>query len=302
MLLPAMHPECMHGGLTLFLMFLPRYSYVVAGDYSSSDVNSYYQQFYIAGHDSGNVNVYAVPGAVSEWSVTTNPSPSPYFTNVYCNNDAEFVSYYSAANPTIKCYNHAGAIQSVYNATVGYYPIKTCLLGSWLLAEEKCISSPLENLLIYYASSTVAYSQTTIPGPVVALYGQDDNDVYLFGNNTSGGAYIKLYSISNNTFYTPAISLNIYGQLLSAAQVNAGTYLLGFSNGSIYQYTNNPINLTALINGVTASTVRYDSISNQVITASGKIVSEYNYSGLPTLINSVTLSDSVRDLRVLYNK
>ncbi|HTA28309.1 MAG TPA: hypothetical protein VK809_11000, partial [Bacteroidia bacterium] len=59
-------------------------SYTVSGDYSSSDVNSYYQQFYIAAHDSGNMNVYAVPDAAPYWSITGDVTPAPYFTNIYC--------------------------------------------------------------------------------------------------------------------------------------------------------------------------------------------------------------------------
>lgn len=147
-----------------------------------------------------------------------------------------------------------------------------------------------------------AFNQASIPGPVTAIYGQDNNDVFIFGNNSSGGGYIKLYNIPGSTFYTPPFSLSSYGQLLSAAQINANTYLLSFSNGTIYQYTYNPVNITPYINGLTASTLRYDSISNQLITASGKTVNDYTYTGLPTLINSVTLSDSVRDIRILYNK
>src|SRR6185312_4697943 len=102
----------------------PAYSYSVLGDYSSFDINSYYQQLYIAGHDSGNVNVYSVPMPSPDWAISGTPSPTPYFTNVCCNNDAEFISYYANNMPNgyVKCYNHLGALQSVFNATTGYYP------------------------------------------------------------------------------------------------------------------------------------------------------------------------------------
>ncbi len=289
-------------GIDSVFQVSPAYSFSVPGDYSSSDVNSYYQQLYIAAHDSGNVNIYGVPNVSPEWNITGNPSPEPFFTNVYCNQDAEYVSFYGASNATVKCYNHAGIIQGVYNVTAGYYPIKTFISAGWLFAEEKSISSSLENLALFYAGTGGSYVQAGLPGPVTAIYAQDNNDVFVFGNNSTGGGYIKQYNIPGNTFYSPAFSLSSYGQLLSAAQINENTYLISFGNGTIYQYTYNPVSITPLINGISASTVRYDSISNQLLTASGKIVSEYTYSGLPALINSVTLSDSVRDLRVLYNK
>lgn len=289
-------------GIDSAFQISPSFSYTVPGDYSSSDVNSYYQQLYIAGHDSGNVSVYSVPAIAPDWSIAGNPSPAPYFTNVYCSRDAELVSYFNNTTCYVKYFNHLGVIQAVYNAATGYYPIKTFLWGGWLFMEEKSISSSQENLVTFYASTGGGLEQTTI-APIVAMYGYDNNDIFIFGNNSSGGAYIKLYTISGNIFYSPAFSLSSYGQLLSAAQVNLNTYLLSFSNGSVYQYTYNPVSIVSYIPGITASTIRYDSINNQVITASGKIVNEYNYTvGFATLVNSLTISDSVRDIRILYNK
>lgn len=280
----------------------PAFSYTVPGDYSSSGINSYYQQLYIAGHDSGNVNVYSVPAATSEWNISGDASPSPYFTNVYCNNDAEFISYYNTVNGYVKCYNHEGAFQGIYNSAAGYYPVKTYLFSGWLFEEEKSISSPVENLVILYEITGGGYNQTALRGPVTAMYDYDNNDIFIFGNNSSGGAYIKLYNIPGNTFYSPALSLGSYGQLLSAAQVNTNNYLLSFGNGGVYQYTYNPVGIVSYITGITASTVRYDSINNEVITASGNTVNEYAYNSLPVLVSSVTISDSVRDVQVLYNK
>ena len=52
-------------------------SFTVSGDYSSSDVNSYYQQLYITAHDSGNLNAYAEPYASPYWNLVGGVSPSP---------------------------------------------------------------------------------------------------------------------------------------------------------------------------------------------------------------------------------
>jgi len=288
-------------GIDSVFQVSPAYSYSVSGDYSSSDINSYYQQLYIAGHDSGNVNVNVVPNVAPAWNIPGAITSSPYFTNVYCNNDAEFISYYNSASPAVKCYNHLGVLQSIYNVATGYYPVKTYLWAGWLLTEEKSLSSSQENLVTFYESTTAGYEQAVLPGPIMAMYGQDNNDIFVFGNNSSGGAYMQLYNLTTNLFYSPVALPS--GQLLSAAQVNANTYLLSFSRGAIYQYTYNPNSIVSYINGITASTVRYDSIDNQVITASGKTVNAYNYTiSSATLVNSVTLSDSVRDVRILYNK
>jgi hypothetical protein len=274
-------------------------SYSVPGDYSSSDINSYYQQLYIAGHDSGNVNVYSVPAVASNWSITGIYSPAPYFTNVYCSNDAEFISYYNLA--CVKCYNHKGALQSIFNAFAGYYPIKTFSWGSLLFIEEKNIASPQEFIGTYYQASAVTYQQANLPGPVVAMFGYDNNNLFIFGNSTTGGGYMLLYSFTNNIF-TP-VSLTTSAQLLSVAQVNANTYLMSFNNGIMYQYGYNINGMVPYINGINASTVRYDSINNQVIASTGNMINEYNYSfSSASFVASATVPDSVRDVRVLYNK
>jgi hypothetical protein len=276
-------------------------SFTVSGDYSSSDINTYYQQLYIAARDSGNVNVYSVPNpAELEWNIPGSPNPNPYFTNIYCNNDGEYLSYFTL--DYVKCFNHSGQLQATYNTYAGYYPIKTFLWDNLVFIEEKSISSSAENLWAYYQGSGPKQQMPLPAGPMVAMCGYDNNDIFLFGNNSTGGAYMVLYSISANNYFSP-ITLAPYGQLLSVAQVNSNTYLMGFSDGIIYQYTYNPNSITPYINGVTASHVRYDSINNQVITASGKMVSEYNYGiSSGTFITSVMLPDSVMDVRILFNK
>lgn len=279
----------------------PAFSYTVSGDYSSSDINSYYQQLYIAGHDSGNVNVYSVPTPAPGWTLTGSPSPSPYFTNVYCNKDVEYVSYYNSNLPNgeIKSYNHSGVIQAVYNTGPGYYPVKTYLWGNLLFTEEKSFSSSSESLLLFYQATTAGYNQAILPGPVIAMYGQDNTHIFVLGNKTAGGAYMLSYNITTNQF-SSLISMP-GGQLLSAAQIDGGDYLLSFNTGTVYYYSYNPNSITPYLINVMASTVRYDSIDNEVIIASGHTVNEYDYPN-PSHVTTVVLSDSVRDVRILYNK
>jgi len=278
-------------------LFHASLSYTVSGDYSSSDINSYYQQLYTAGLDSGNVNVYSVPNIASDWSLSGIVSTTPYFTNIYCNNDAEYVSYHLGY---VKCYNHLGTLETIYNVNSGYYPVKTFAWAGWLFAEEKSIYSTSENLLTFYQASAAGAGQIVIQGPIVAMYGYDNNDIFVFGNS-SGGAYMQLYNIRTNLFYSPVTMPS--AKLLSVAQVNASTYLISFNNGTIYQYTYGQNGLFPYINGISASTLCYDNINNQIITATGNTINEYNYGiNSANLVASAIISDSIRDLSVLYNK
>jgi hypothetical protein len=278
-------------------------SFSVSGNYSASDVNSYYQQLYIAASDSGNVNAYSVPLDGGAWSTPGGFSPTPFFTNVYSYGDAAYVSYYGVGNGGyVKYFNHNGVSQAQINVPTGYFPIKTFAWDNYLLVEQKNVSSPLENLVLYYAQSGLGYQQASIPGPMVAMYGMDNDDVFVFGNQPSGTPYLMKYSISGNDFYSPVTLPN--AKLLSATQINSQTFLIGFNNGIIYQYTYNPVNFVQYISGVNANRLRYDPVNNQLILATGKIVQEYNCGPTSaTLAYSTTpLPDSVMDVEILNNK
>jgi len=276
--------------------FMVSMIYTQGGDYSSSDVSSYYQQLYISAADSGSVTAL-MPNGSAIWSIPGLISPTPYFTNVYSYGDAMYISQYY--NGYIKYINHSGAGVMTTTAASGYYPIKTCVWNNYLFAEEKNIGSPLRNLVVYYAPSGAGYEQAVIPGPVVAIFGMDANDLFVFGNNTSGGAYLQLYNVPGNIFYSP-IALPA-ANLLSVAQIDAQTYLLGFDNGIIYSYSYNPNGFVPYLTGVTASHMQYDQPDNELVVSSGKNVYEYNCTPL-TLIYTANMQDSVLNLHLLYNK
>ncbi|HSY76715.1 MAG TPA: Ig-like domain-containing protein, partial [Bacteroidia bacterium] len=188
--------------------------YTLSGDYSSSDISSYYQQLYIGAADSGNVNTLTMPAGSPAWNVTGLITPTPYFTNVYSYGDAVYVSEYLGF---IKCYTHLGPVTNSITIAAGNYPIKTYVWGSYLFAEEKNIGSLTRNLVLYYTGSGKGFEQAGLSGPVVAMYGMDNNDVYIFGNQNAGGGYLTLFNVSGNTFYSP-LTLPA-GNILSVTQI-----------------------------------------------------------------------------------
>jgi len=270
--------------------------YTQGGDYSSSDISTYYQQLYIAAADSGNATAISLPNTSVAWSYLGITSSTTYFTNTYSYNDAVYVSQY---NGQIKYYSHLGAGVMSITVTAGNYPIKTYVWSSYLFAEEKNIGSQTRNLVLYYAPSGAGFEQNTLPGPVVNMLGMDVNDLFVFGNQNTGGAYMELYNIPGNIFYSP-IALPS-GNLLSVAQVNPQTYLLGFDNGTIYLYTYNPNSIIPFINGVVASHMQYDAVGNLLFVSSGKYVYGYNYT-TAGLLHTCNIQDSVLNLHLLYNK
>jgi hypothetical protein len=266
-----------------------------SGDYSSSDVSSYYQQLYITAADSGSVN--AVSFVSPAWSVPGIISSTPYYTNTYSYGDAVYVSLYSGF---VKYYNHSGGIQNVFNITSGFYPVKTFVYGKYLFVEEKDISSQSRNLVLYNNSTAVGFQQAALPGPVIAMFDFDYDHIFVFGNQNSGAPYLLQYSISGNIFYSPIVLPT--AKMISADQVDADDYIISFSDDNIYTFSYNPLSMNKAINGIYASHVKYDAVYNHIIAATSHYVKEYNYGSPYPLLNTANLIDSVLNVHILNNK
>lgn len=277
---------------------------IVPGDFSASDVNSYYQQLYIAAHDSGNINAYGVPVFGGAWGVTGTNSSIPCFTNVYSYGDAAYVSFYNVSGDGyVNYYNHLGLQQSHINDNTGYYPIKTLLWGNYLFVEEKNKTSNSENLVLYFSQSGLGYQQIALPGPLVWMCGMDNDHIFVFGNTATGSPYIMQYTISTNVFYSPYILPS--AKLLSAVQLSSGIFLAGFNNGIINEYIFTPsLNTIQYISGANATQIRYDAVNSELVVATGKIVQEYSCG--PTsgtfMASTTAFPDSVKDVQILFNK
>ena len=271
-------------------------AYTCSGDYSSSDVNAYYQQLYITAGDSGNVNATIVPAIYSAWNVPGIISPVPFFTNTYSYGNAAYISLYTGF---VKYYDSHGVLQGLFNIAPGFYPIKTYAFNNYLFVEEKSISSSNTNLVLFYSPTATTIQQTVLPGPLVAMLYMDNTHIMVFGNKYSGGPYMEQYNITGNIFFTP-IPLPS-AKMLSADQVDNNTFIMSYTDGNIYQYTYSPNVINPIISGVIASHIRYDAVNNHVVTASSHYVKEYDYvSG--ALVNSADITDSVLNVHILNNK
>jgi hypothetical protein len=268
----------------------------VSSNFSASDISSYYQQLYIAGYDTGNVTAVGYPNNET-WQIAGVTSPTPYFTNVYSYGNAAYISYYSGY---IKYYDYRGILQQAITTQAFYYPLKTFVWNNYLFAEEKSINSNSEDLVLYYTGSGTGYQQSSLPGPLIAIYGMDNDDLFIFGNQTTG-PYMEIYKVSGNIFSTPYTLPN--AKLLSAVQISSVQFLIGFDDGNIYQYTYNPVNFLTYVSGINADHMKYDPVNNQLIVASNKTVQEYNCGSFSaTLAHTTALPDSVLDVQILFNK
>jgi hypothetical protein len=267
----------------------------LSGDYSSSAINSYYQDLYTAGNYTGAINGIDLEAHSVKWSVMGVAGSAPDFVNVY--NDGSY-TYVSNYNGTIKGYDHNGIAKYTSTLSQNLYPVKVFRHADYIIAEERDITSPARNIVLYYASNGLGFQQTFLSQDIVEFYTKDADNIFMFGNNNGQGV-MEIYSISSNGAWQPHAMPA--AKLLSAAQVDSNTYLLGFDNNTVYIYTYFNNSLLTWLTNVKATDMIYDDVRSEVIIAEDMKVSSYSYPSAG-LINTAMHTDTIVDMHVLYDK
>ncbi len=266
-----------------------------AGDHSQSCISSWYQDLHTIGYMNGDLYAINLEDNVTNWSVNCLTSADPYFTDVHVNGKNSYLSFYDGR---LKGYLVDGTIIMSASVQAGYYPRRIFKHDIYLAASIKEIISPARKLVLFNAATGAGYQETALSQDVVEMYTKDNDNMFCFGNDAGQGKF-EIYQLSSNAFWTPYTCPA--GSILSVAQVDANTYLIGHSNGTVYKYQYNINSLTTLIPGVTASCLRFDDVNLHVYVAEGVTVKRYLYS-TGTLINTVNASGTVADLELLFNK
>jgi hypothetical protein len=265
------------------------------GDLSNSAINSYYQDIYVAGQYSGNVSGIDLESHSVKWSIPAIQSSSPYFTNIYNDGSYSYVSFYGGS---VKAYDQNGVQRSTAVSAQNYYPVKTLRHADYLVTEQRDISSASKKIVLYYANNGTGYQETVLTQEVVAFYTKDPDNIFTFGNS-NGQAVMEIYQLSTNGFWEPHTLPA--GRLLSVAQVDGNTYLLGHENNTVYKYQYSNNSLTTWLGSVKATDIFYDPVNNEVVIAGDKKISTYGYVSAGQ-IATTTHTDTILDMQVLYNK
>lgn len=266
------------------------------GDYIGSSVSGYYQQVNMCGNYTGNFTGIKLSDNSVKFNVAPIVSSSPYFTGFY---DTDKNNYVAGYDGSIKGYGFEGNI--IYNAaaTDTYYTKHMCLNNNYMIAEEKNKTSALRNLITYYP--TGAGQQTCLLNQDVAAFCEKDGDeVFVFGNS-SGQGVVQLFNRINNSLSSPYPYPLDPGTILSAVKIDANTYLIGHSNGTIYKYTYQNSSMTTYLTGYTAIQLRYDFAGNRIYIAETNRISTVDYPSA-TPVSSVNSTETVLDIHLLYNR
>jgi hypothetical protein len=270
---------------------------VFPGDHSASGVNSYYQQFYHCGKNTGHFKGINLDNNAAVVDVAPVITPSvPYFTGMYTNENACYISLY---NKQIRGYDPWGV--QIYNANAmdDFYSQHLFMHENYLLAEEQNKLTSEKKLVCFYPTGSAQQSSNLLQD-VVAFCEKDASAVFVFGNK-SGQGMIQLYDRTTNNLWDPYPYTLATGTITSAMRLDPDTYLIGYSNGTIYKYVYSASSVTPYLTGYTAIQLVKDNISPVLYVVEKNKISTFDLNTLKP-IRTVTSTEAIVSLDLLYNR
>lgn len=268
-----------------------------AGDHLASAVSSYFQTFYHCGNSTGHFTGMDLVTKASLFDIEPVQSPPlPFFTGFYSLDKAWYVASY---NELIKGYDRLGTI--IYNAKQlnGYYAQHFCMNGGELIAEEQQKTGSDKKLVCYYSTGSARQS-CSITQDVVSFCEKDDRHVFIFGNK-AGQGIIQLYDRNANNLWNPYPYTLAAGAITCALKLDADTYLIAHSNGTIYKYVYSASSVTTYLTGYLAIRLLKEELSNTLFVVEKNKINRFDFGGLKPL-TPITSADDIVDVNFLYNR
>jgi len=267
----------------------------LSGDFAASAISSKDQCLYTTGVFSGSFNNLNLNSEVLTWSVNNPGTGLPFFENVYYANGLTYLALY---NQAIKGYDKSKNVNFTAATATNTYPHALFSNGTYVFAEQRNISTYDVRLEVYYSGSGAGMQEYQLNQDVVAMYSYDANDILIFTNNNGNGNVLDFNINSNSATQTIVLPA---GKIYSVLQITPKYYLLAYQN-QVYFYSKASVESTGLYQTVPASSaMQFDSLNNEVFIANGTQMNIYNYTN-SSLITTVNLPDTIKDIKVLYNK
>ncbi|MGZ6540197.1 MAG: hypothetical protein ACXVEB_17610, partial [Bacteroidia bacterium] len=160
-------------------------------------------------------------------------------------------------------------------------------------------TSSAKMLVTYFPTSSFE-KNCSLSQDVVAFCEKDVSNVFVFGNS-SGQGVIQLYDRINNNLWSPYPFPLATGTILSAVKIDADTYLIGHSNGTIYKYQYLSGSLTTYLAGYTAIQLKYDDLNSEIYVVEANKITTFDYTSA-ALHHSVNSAETILGINLLYNR
>ena len=263
-------------------------------DFQEGAVNSKDQLIYSMGCYKGNLySIDASSGEIEDQiNAVINP-PFPYFESLSWSNNLLIVGYYDGR---IEGYFGNGNLKFVYS-------VENCRLhhvnydGTYLLSILEYYTGNAYFTGAIYEISGFLKDMVYGEYNVIDLFRASGNDVAMFCNE---GIQPCVRTLNTYSMIITHIKNLPTGTIYSATQIDNDLYLLSHSNGLLlYSFENNAYD--EIGNITSFGDVVYDETDDIIYLSEGKNILAFSYP-TGTHIGSVSLPDSVKDFKILYNR
>lgn len=268
----------------------------VTGDYSGSAIYSRNKELFTLGKITGSFNAFSLANNSLLWSKPAVSFSLPTFQSLFFSDDLVYVSYYDG---NIKGYDKNGSLKYTVQQQGFFIPDAIFKNDQYFFSEIYYPGTQLNKIGSFYLVTGVPNQERTLDIDLKNMYTLDEDRLLLFGNDLiSGQGQIEIYNIIGNG--TTSIHSIPSGSLNSVVQIDNTHYFISHSNG-IYRYNYSLNSLVPFVSGFSAYSLEYDDLNQQLFACSESHVNVYN-SVNGDFQYSVMNTDSVMDVRILYNK
>ncbi|NLL28687.1 MAG: hypothetical protein GX259_07810 [Bacteroidales bacterium] len=266
----------------------------LAGDFSNGAVNSRNKIVYSAGRFKGNLFFLDAEHneILKQINVPTN-LPFPYFEIIYFNNKRFIVGY---SDSRIEGYFGDGTLKFSY-LFKDYRLYKVCYDGVYLTCVMKHFTGQSTFIYVVYEDFGTVKGNFFINYDVVNLFSIEENKNILFCNN-GNQPEIRVLDIYN-MIITKIKDLPL-GKIFCVEQISSSSFVFSHSDGIfLYNFENNSV--AELIAADTASHIAFDNVNKFLFLSNAKTLKVVSFPALG-IVNTFEMPDTIKDIKILYNK
>lgn len=265
------------------------------GDYCGSAVNSTASQLHVCGIYQSNLKTVKLPDGKPQWEVQPGLHQSERwfesiqfsFPNLYvCCTEGNVRGYKSTGNEIYKSETLPDA-----------FPYLSVTSKDLILGAFRDVFSTNKYLVAFHNEGGKMVYNRFIVGDIIGMQITTANKVLVLSNR-SGQGEISVFNGADFTYVPMKTFTN--GIFSKTAKLDSDHFLVS-TNSGLYRYQLSTNALSLFVPSLNNSLIACDITSDRIYISSGKILEVYSFPDA-SLLETITLPDTVIDLHLVYNK
>ncbi|MEI6576290.1 MAG: hypothetical protein WCO63_08950 [Bacteroidota bacterium] len=264
-------------------------------DYGYSEIKSYDRTFYLGGKHVGDFYAFDLDSLVTRFNYCGYSGVNPAWVQGI--GAEEGGVRLSTADGLLTTYELSGKMKSSIKQVYPLYPTVSFVYNNYLLVNVLTLSGPESYLKSYYYPWGGSYQTKQLNFTILKMFSPRAGEVLMFGN-TSGQAVLNVYYPETQTLWAPLN--NVPGKIIDVCQADSKNYLIATTTGVYwYQYQTQTLTLFASVTGTVG--LCFEDLSKRLLIATSQDLKICSFPE-SQLVTTITLTDSLEAISLLYNK